>query len=140
MDVFEGDDFRLTYVVAAMSIQDEIVYATADRYADELQSGNSNAVGPYLTEYYIHRGDFEKAYAASKKFLTYTRADSDSWNTQFRVFENASMAATSVEEQEEISVLVKKTYQDMIDANNELLVDIVLDERSTQFVNSIMEA
>ena len=140
MDVFEGDDFRLTYVVAAMSIQDEIVYATADRYADELQSGNSNAVGPYLTEYYIHRGDFEKAYAASKKFLTYTRADSDSWNTQFRVFENASMAATSVEEQEEISVLVKKTYQDMINANNELLVDIVLDERSTQFVNSIMEA
>ena len=139
MDVFEGDDFRLTYVVAAMSIQDEEVYAVADRYADELQSGHSNAVGPYLTEYYIHRGNYEKAYAASEKYLTYTRADSESWNTQFQIFKKASIAATSVEEQEEISNIVKKTYHDMIDTNNELLVDIVLDESNTQFVNSIME-
>lgn len=139
MDVFEGDDYRLTYVVAAMSIQDEEVYAMADSYADELQNGNSNAVGPYLTEYYIHRGNFEKAYAASEKFLTYTRSNSESWNTQFHIFEDASVTA-SAEEQEEILQIVKKTYQDMIDANNELLVDIVLDERSTQFLNSVMGA
>lgn len=135
MDVFERDDYRLTYVVAAMSIQDEEVYAQADIYADELQQGYSNAVGSYLTEYYLHRGYYEKAAAASAKFLQYTRSNPESWNEQFHIFEDAILSGKDAAQLEQISL---DTYEQMIKTNEQQIDDIMLDDRSTAFVTRLL--
>lgn len=137
MDVFEGDDFRLTYVVAALSIQDEEIYAQADIYADELAAGNSNAVGPYLTEYYLHRGYFEKAAEVSEKFLRYTRSNPDSWNEQFRILEYAMSASTNSDDQEQIAQITRDTYQTFLSVQEQQLDGISLNEQSMQFVSSL---
>ncbi|MGO5115141.1 O-antigen ligase family protein [Candidatus Avoscillospira sp. LCP25S3_F1] len=134
MDVFEGDDYRLTYVVAAMSIQDEEVYQQADIYADELQAANSNAVGPYLTEYYLHRGNYEKAKAASDKFLVYTHSNVDSWNSQFHIFEKAIMSGADVEQMQGI---VLDTYGQFESVSREQLDHPLLDSRSLSFMTRI---
>lgn len=134
MDAFEGDDFRLTYVVAAMSIQDEEIYQQADIYADELQAGNSNAVGPYLTEYYLHRGNYNKAKAASDKFLVYTHSDVGSWNSQFHIFEKAMLSGADAEQIEDI---VLDTYEQFESVRREQLDRPFLDSRSLSFMTRI---
>lgn len=138
LDVFEGDDYRLTYVVAAMSIQDEEVYQQADIYADELQRGNSNAVGSYLTEYYLHRGYFAKAAEASEKFLTYTRSNAESWNTQFHIFEAALLGTGDVERMDAIAQLAMDTYERLLMVNQEQMDDLPLDAQSASFVTRLL--
>lgn len=137
MDAFEGDDFRLTYVVAAMAIQDEEVYQQADIYADELQAGNSNATGSYLTEYYLHRGYYEKAAAASEKFLRYTRSNIESWNEQFRIFENAMLAGADSEGMEQIAQIALDTYQEFQTNCQRQIDTLELNERSTSFLTRL---
>lgn len=138
LDVFEGDDYRLTYVVAAMSIQDEEVYQQADIYADELQRGNSNAVGSYLTEYYLHRGYFVKAAEASEKFLTYTRSNAESWNTQFHIFEAALLETDDVDRMGSIAQLATDTYEQLLVVNQEQMDDLPLDAQSASFVTRLI--
>lgn len=135
MDVFEGDDYRLTYVVAAMSIQDEEVYTQADIYADELQQGNSNAVGSYLTEYYLHRGYYDKADAASEKFLQYTRSNPESWNGQFHIFEDAMLSGSDIDQVAQIAL---NAYHQMQKVNEQLLDSISLDDRSIAFLSRLL--
>lgn len=138
MDVFEADDYRLTYVVAAMSIQDEEVYQQADIYAEQLQNGHSNAVGPYLTEYYLHRGEYEKAAEASEKFLLYTRSNPEGWNTQFHTFESAIMASSDLEQKETIVQIALETYDWLIVANEEQVDDLPLDAQSASFITRLL--
>lgn len=138
MDIFEGDDYRLTYVVAAMSIQDEEVYQQADIYADELQRGNSNAVGSYLTEYYLHRGYFAKAAEASKKFLTYTRSNAERWNTQLHLFEAALLETDDVDRMNSIEQLATDTYEQLLVVNQEQMDDLPLDPQSASFMTRLI--
>ena len=133
-DLFEGDDYRLTYVVAAMSIQDEEVYQQADIYADELQAGNSNAVGAYLTEYYLHRGYYDKAAAASEKFLQYTRSNAKSWDEQFRILEDAILSGADAEQVEGI---VLDTYEQFQIVYEQQMDHPFLNERSLSFMMKV---
>lgn len=137
MDVFEGDDYRLTYVMAAMSIQDEEVYQQADQYADELQASHSNAVGPYLTEYYLHRRYYDKAAAASEKFLFYTRSNPDVWNTQFHIFEDAMQRVTDAADIEAIAQIARDTYEQMQLLSEQQLEKLTLDDQSKLYLDML---
>lgn len=140
MDAFESDDYRLTYVVAAMSIQDEEVYQQADQYADELQMANSNAVGSYLTEYYLHRGDYDKAEAASEKFLTYTRSNPNSWNQQFQTFATALQYGVDEEGTNRIIQMTKDTYARLVEVNQEQLDELPLDDANSSYLTKVLSS
>ena len=138
MDVFEGDDYRLTYVVSSMNLYDEAIYAQADQYAAELQAGNSNAVGTYLTNYYLHRGEYDKAAAASDKFLRYTRSNPESWNTQFHTFEDALLFSTDMDMAEKIVQITLDTYEKFLEVNRQQLDDLPLDDRSASYLTRLL--
>lgn len=138
IDVFEGDDYRLTYVVSSMNLYDDATYIQADQYAAELQAGNSNSVGPYLTNYYLHRGEYEKAAAASDKFLQYTRANPESWNTQFHTFEDALLFSTDMDMAEKIAQITLDTYADFLQVNEQQMDELPLDDQNTCYLTKLL--
>ena len=86
IDVFEGNDYRLTYLVNAPALGDEAM-PTALEYAGALSRGHSNASGAILAEFYLQQNMLEDAMAASRQYLQVNRSDPDAWNSQFHLYE-----------------------------------------------------
>lgn len=86
IDVFEGNDYRLTYLVNAPALGDEAM-AQALEYGQVLMKEDSNANGAILTEFYLQQDMLSEAVTASEQYLKVNRSNPEAWNDQFHRFE-----------------------------------------------------
>lgn len=138
-DLFEGDDYRLTYVVNGATSDDPNIRKQALEFADELQKAHSNSVGPYLTNFYLQLGQYEDAAAASEKYLSYTKSVSDNWNTQFQIFftflqSNLDNAETT----EILTQIILDTYEKFLEVNQQQLDDLPLTSTNAVYLTQLL--
>lgn len=138
-DLFEGDDYRLTYVVNGATSDDPTIREQAQEFADELQKGHSNSVGPYLTNYYLQQGMYEEAAAASEKYLSYTKSVAENWNTQFQVF--ASFLESNLDNADTCEILTQlilDTYEKFLEVNQQQMDDLPLTAANASYLTQLL--
>lgn len=94
MDLFEKNDYLLSYVVMAQDVDREknpTVYSTANEYAQRLGQVGSISIPPYLANYYFATDQPEEAIAALKKYVNYVSSNSETWQTAFTFMETWTM-------------------------------------------------
>lgn len=133
MDVFEGDDFRLTYIYNAPGQENAAVTTQALAYAERLSRGHSNATGPVVTEFYLQMGMYEEAVAASDRYLAYTRSKESNWNDQLHLFQRYLNAADA-EGQAVLMDAATATWEQMAAVSDQQLDDLALDLQAATFV------
>ncbi len=138
-DLFEGDDYRLTYVVNGATSDDPTIREQAQEFADELQKGHSNSVGPYLTNYYLQQGMYEEAAAASEKYLSYTKSVAANWNTQFQIF--FTFLESNLDDPETTEILTQiilDTYEKFLEVNQQQLDDLPLTSTNAVYLTQLL--
>lgn len=84
MDVFERNDYKLTYVINADSVPDAPqVQQRAQEYAAQLTEVDSNAIPIYLAAYYLQHDQMELGMAMVEKYVRYTPSDPNTWAKAF---------------------------------------------------------
>lgn len=138
-DLFEGDDYRLTYVVNGATSDDPTIREQAQEFADELQKGHSNSVGPYLTNFYLQLGQYENAAAASEKYLSYTKSVAANWNTQFQIF--FTFLENTLDDPETTEILTQiilDTYEKFLEVNQQQLDDLPLTSTNAAYLTQLL--
>lgn len=138
-DLFEGDDYRLTYVVNGATSDDPAIREQAQEFADELQKGHSNSVGPYLTNFYLQLGQYENAAAASEKYLSYTKSVAANWNTQFQIF--FTFLENTLDDPEATEILTQiilDTYEKFLEVNQQQLDDLPLTSTNAAYLTQLL--
>ena len=138
-DFFEGDDYRLTYMVNGATYDDPAVQEQALKFANQLQKGHSNSVGPYLTNYYLQQGMYEEAAAASEKYLSYTKSVAENWNTQFQVF--ASFLESNLDNADTCEILTQlilDTYEKFLEVNQQQMDDLPLTAANASYLTQLL--
>ena len=138
-DLFEGDDYRLTYVVNGATSDDPAIREQAQEFADELQKGHSNSVGPYLTNFYLQLGQYENAATASEKYLSYTKSVAANWNTQFQIF--FTFLENTLDDPETTEILTKiilDTYEKFLEVNQQQLDDLPLTSTNAAYLTQLL--
>lgn len=138
-DLFEGDDYRLTYVVNGATSDDPAIREQAQEFADELQKGHSNSVGPYLTNFYLQLGQYENAAAASEKYLSYTKSVAANWNTQFQIF--FTFLESNLDDPETTEILTQiilDTYEKFLEVNQQQLDDLPLTSTNAVYLTQLL--
>ena len=138
-DLFEGDDYRLTYVVNGATSDDPAILEQAQEFADELQKGHSNSVGPYLTNFYLQLGQYENAAAASEKYLSYTKSVAANWNTQFQIF--FTFLENTLDDPETTEILTQiilDTYEKFLEVNQQQLDDLPLTSTNAAYLTQLL--
>lgn len=90
LDFFEYNDYMLSYVVMAQGVDREAdweIFSTANQYAQRLAKADSNAIPPYLADFYFATNQPQEAVAVLKKFVDYVSASSETWQTAFSILE-----------------------------------------------------
>ena len=132
MDVFERNDYMLSYVFSADNVADvPQVQEKAQKYAAQLTEANSNTIPIYLAEYYLQQGQVEQGLAMAEKYVRYVSSSEAAWNQAFEVlsiyYDSSELYHSGVARI--ASVLEEWT------ANN--LGTITLDVNSKAFLDSI---
>lgn len=84
MDVFERNDYKLSYVVNAGNAPDfPKVQQKAQEYAAQLAEVNSNTIPIHLAAYYLQHGQMEQGMAMVEKYVRYTPSDPNTWAKAF---------------------------------------------------------
>ena len=138
-DLFEGDDYRLTYVVNGATADDPAIREQALEFANELQKGHSNSVGPYLTNFYLQLGQYENAAAASEKYLSYTRSVAANWNTQFQIFfAFLESNLDNTEITEVLTQIILDTYDKFLEVNQQQMDDLPLTASNAAYLTQLL--
>lgn len=136
-DVFEKNDWMVSYVNAVGELGLTEYRGKADRYANQLLETPSNSLHQYLVSYYLSFGEADKALAAAEKGTDFAGADSRVWNRYFALFSDALFARP--EDRDSILAAVSALYEKLIVTQERLLDEIELDETSL-FIVSIAGA
>ena len=133
-DRFEWTDYMLSYVYNA-SAEPEPDYEMEQnltRYLARLEQVDSNIVPLYLADSYFNLGNTEKAFEMLERYVTYTSADSESWQAAFQsAMEHGSDEPTFREG-------VRRLYELMQTWNAEHMGSITLDSTAEIFIQHIL--
>ena len=132
MDVFERNDWRVSYVAACADTGSLTRRATADRYAAELMDVPSNSLHKYLVHYYLTFREYDLALEAARKGTAFNRADSAAWNACFEAY--AAAWKRCPEDGPEILAGVRALQEDLERAQEALLDSIVLSDASGEII------
>ncbi|MDP4108655.1 MAG: O-antigen ligase family protein [Bacillota bacterium] len=148
LDVYEKNDYLITYVVNSVGVSDETIKKRADLYADELSKVKSNTIQGKLIAYYFSRGKEDKAFEMAKESVTYTSSDKNSWIEAFSIFETIFDPAAKKDLSSIFLIKNKKDYYvkhileiyDLLKQHNEKSMEkIKLGTRNNIFLSKIME-
>ena len=135
VDFFEKNDYQLSYVVLARDVNPESnweIYTTANEFARRLGQEDSNAMPPYLAEYYFSTNQPEEAVAVLKKYVNYVSSDSDAWQTSLDILE------FSYEEYpDQCRAAALELEEMLLRWNEENMGDVILSTFNQEFLDSI---
>ncbi|MEG2678885.1 MAG: O-antigen ligase family protein, partial [Oscillospiraceae bacterium] len=80
VDVFERNDYRISYVANALQSGSGENLETALNYADSLIKIPSNTIPKMIVSFYLNLGSFDKAAQAARTGISYVPADAETWN------------------------------------------------------------
>ena len=102
------------------------------RYLARLEQVDSNIVPLYLADSYFNLGNTEKAFEMLERYVTYTSADSESWQAAFQsAMEHGSDEPAFREG-------VRRLYELMQTWNAEHMGSITLDSTAEIFIQHIL--
>lgn len=136
IDVYEKNDYMLSYVLSTAQVEDEYINKTAKYYLTKLEKAKSNSISIYLTDYYLNNGDLNKAFEQVNSYIDYSKYDPKTWNTALKTYfygivgKNQEQYFNNKEILENINYLVDKFHT----TNNQAISDIILDDEIYSFL------
>jgi hypothetical protein len=137
LDVFETNDYMLTYVLNAPRSTQPAVRQQADVYAARLEGERSNTIQGSLAEYYFATGKPAKAVEMSRIILNYRLADPELWVAQFEMLEAYQHDLTADFTREDFIDAVSELYALLTEANATRMEEIFLSEGNLSFLRSL---
>ena len=125
-DVFERNDWMVSYVINCAQIHAVDYYPQAEAYSDKLMDVPSNSLHQYLQQFHLSFREYDKALLAARKGAGFNRTDSGTWNTFFVNFYAALSAQP--EDAEAILSCVELLHEDLVRTEAELMSTVKLDE------------
>ena len=142
LDLYEGNDKKLSYVVASLNEGGEAYRAQADEYAAQLSKVQSNTIPRYLVGYYLQTGQYDKAIDEAILGATYSASNADTWNSCAALLNEAlfqSMLTPLLTEDREPLMAKLTAYRDALEAHNTgAYVPVGLDETAQAFFDKIV--
>lgn len=133
-DLYEWSDYAVSYLYTAQGIDREAhwdIYTQANSYAQRLGKLKSNAIPPYVAQYYFSTDQRQLAYEVLDRYVTYLISDNESWQTAFDLLESYSDG--SAEEKAE----VMKLYQQFQTWNEQNMGSLSLRENNLAYIESL---
>lgn len=97
-DVFDHEDFQVTYVANAASLNDSRYNGTVQKYVKELRaSGTYPACSGLARYYYLPRGEYAELFACSREGIAQEASAKESWNLQFEFYREEVLPAMGEE-------------------------------------------
>ncbi|MDR1069715.1 MAG: O-antigen ligase family protein [Gracilibacteraceae bacterium] len=139
LDVFEKNDYLLSFVTNAPPTQNSQLIEQANKYAERLARAKSNTIQGRLTEYYFMVGDPRKAFEMSRQILDYRKADPAVWSQQFTLIAGyyRSMVEGGVMSPEDYIASVRGIYDLLLTANETRMESIALTEENLNFLREL---
>lgn len=133
VDLFEYNDYKLSYVISAAPLEerDEEITEQMYKYLEELEKVPSNTIPRYLAECYFQLGERDKAFDMLMKYTAYVAADKASWDAAFALAQKYSDNGA------EHLAGVQRLYRSMLDWNEANIGEIELDESNQLYLEMI---
>ena len=134
LDVFEDNDYMLSYVYSASAdeARDAQTNASMEYYLTRLESEESNTIPYYLAESYFNLGRTEKAFEMLERYVDYMAADSEAWQSSFE------LAIQHSEDSQVFRDGIQTLYQSMQDWNQENMGTVTLEPETETIVQAII--
>ncbi len=125
VDVFERNDWKVSYLNTCADLEISNYKPQADKYAEQLIEVPSNSLHPHLISYYLVFQDYDRALQAAKTSVRFNSSDSGNWNTCFYLFS----AGLSLYPDDETEILncVRELNAELQSCQEHLLQPIELD-------------
>lgn len=146
MDVFEKNDYLLSYVVNSVYYDDDEILKESNKIAEKLLNEKSNSIQNVLSDYYFKIGNIKKAFEASKIAIDYTKSNPKTWQRQFDIFEQ-NFNILRANNSEEIKKLNEKDiyikniieiYKKLQSENEERMEKIKLTDKNNIYIGKIL--
>jgi len=132
-DVFEKNDWMVSYITAVSESGLGEYRGKADGYAARLMDVPSNSLHQYLIRYYLSFGDVAPALAAAERGTDYAGADSRVWNAYFAAFYDAYSSLPML--QQPILDAVSALNEKLLVTRERLMGEIELNETSRAIIS-----
>lgn len=87
VDLFEKNDYMLSYVLAAPQAAQPAVLTQANKYAEQLSKVESNSIPLSLSQFYFATAQPEQGFAMLQKSIDYITTKDSTWVNAFNQFE-----------------------------------------------------
>lgn len=142
LDLYEKNDAKLSYVVAAAQTDSDRYIPQANAYAKQLAAEHSNSIPRYLIRYYLQTKQYAEAIDEAMLGATYSATDADTWNQSAALlrqgFLDSGMSSPLLTDGE--TLLPKlMAYYDALQAHNaSALMPVELDEEAQAFFDKVL--
>lgn len=138
IDFFEANDYKLSYLISGGSEPDVVA-----QYAEDLSKAESNSITVPLAQYYTAVGEFDKALDTLESGADYTRADAETWQQMFDVYETI---IDPVGQFNAVQLLADKGYIERVlvgygklqEVNDTQLDEVLLTAKNNAFLNKLL--
>lgn len=137
-DVFDQEDYKLSFVANATAIGDTRYTGTVQKYAQDLRkSGTYSACSGLARYYYLPMGDLDGLFASSREAIYQEASTKDSWNYQFDFYREEVLPALSAEQMDVYlqGVLETKAFLDSFSEGR--LEEIALSEENRTYLELV---
>ncbi|MFI3227541.1 MAG: O-antigen ligase family protein [Clostridia bacterium] len=142
IDIYEKNDYKLSYVLATSGIDDATMRATSNKYLASLEKAKSNTISLYLAKYYVENFYPEKSYEQIVNYIDYSLYDPDTWNMAFNQYIGALQDASNVEHfyqyKDEYIEIINDLIVKLGETNKSSISQITLDDYSLMYVRNIL--
>lgn len=98
-DVFENEDYQLSFVANAVALGDSRYEDTVQEYVEELRkSGTYPACSGLARYYYLPRGDIQELFACSREGIAQEASAKECWNLQLDFYREEVLDAMNPEQ------------------------------------------
>lgn len=142
LDIYEKNDYMLSYVLSTANINDENIQKTSQNYLSKLEKAKSNTISKYLATYYIDKGDATKSYEQLTKYLDYSIYDPDTWNDGINIYASKLFSFENLGSFVENKDIYVKNIQDYIyklaQTNDTAISKIVIEGENLSFIRRVL--
>ena len=137
-DVFENEDYKMSFVANAVALGDERYEDTIQDYVKDLRkSGTYTACSGLARYYYLPQGEYAEVFACSREAIAQEASAKEAWNLQLDFYREEVMPAMGAENMDEFlnGVLQTKEYLETYSTGR--LEEIELTEENQTFLELV---
>ena len=136
-DVFEQEDYKISYVANAMAFGEEAFHKNMLKYADDLRnSGTYSACSALARYYYLPQGNVAELFACSREGIAQEASTNDAWNFQFAFYRDEVLPEIEETEMDLFVQEVLKTKTYLEEYSEGRLEEIQLTEENKAFLDA----